>query len=87
MKSEAMTPDDVVKDDLDYICQQLANELPDISGKRIAITGGAGFLGYYLVQSILHWNDLSSGSPATVFVYDNLSRGTPRVYYNDDECE
>ena len=73
-----MTPEDVVREDLDYICQQLANELPDISGKRIVITGGAGFLGYYLVQTILHWNDLSSDSPATVYVYDNLSRGTPK---------
>ena len=73
-----MTPEDVVREDLDYICQQLANELPDISGKRIVITGGAGFLGYYLVQTILHWNELASGSPATVHVYDNLSRGTPQ---------
>lgn len=76
--AELMTSEDVVREDLDYICQQLASELPDISGKRIVITGGAGFLGYYLVQTILHWNDSSTGSPATVHIYDNLSRGTPK---------
>ena len=73
-----MTPDDVIREDLDYICQHLANELPDISGKRIAITGGAGFLGYYLVQALLHWNDIGGGAPATVHVYDNFSRGMPK---------
>jgi len=75
---ELMTPEDVVREDLDYICEQLANELPDISGKRIAITGGAGFLGYYLVQSLLHWNEVSSVDPVEVYVYDNFSRGMPQ---------
>ena len=27
-----------------------------MAGKRLLIVGGAGFLGYYLVQSVLHWN-------------------------------
>jgi len=73
-----MTPEDVVSEDLAYICQQLANELPAICGKRVLITGGAGFLGYYLVQALLHWNDVSDGEPATVHVYDNFSRGMPK---------
>ncbi len=69
--------DDVVREDLDYICRRAAEELPAISGKRIAITGGAGFLGYYLVQSLLHWNGVSGQPPVTVSVYDNFSRGMP----------
>ena len=73
-----MTPEDVIREDLDYICQQLASELPEISGKRIAVTGGAGFLGYYLVQALLHWNEISAGEPATVHVIDNFSRGMPK---------
>lgn len=73
-----MTPEQVVTEDLDYICRQLADELPSLSGKRVLITGGAGFLGYYLVQSLLHWNDQNSSAPVSVDVFDNFSRGTPK---------
>jgi dTDP-glucose 4,6-dehydratase/UDP-glucuronate decarboxylase len=69
--------DDVVRGDLDYICQKASDELSELAGKRIAITGGAGFLGYYLVQSLLHWNETSEKDPVTVYVYDNFSRGMP----------
>ena len=48
---------DVVQGDLDYICNNLKQEFLEISGKKLLIAGGAGFLGYYLVQSILNWND------------------------------
>lgn len=70
------TAADVVAKDLTYICDQLADALPRLRGKRVLITGGAGFLGHYLVQTITHANrtrDLG----ATVTVFDNLSRGNP----------
>lgn len=72
-----MTPEEVVTEDLDYICRQLADELPSVTGKRVLITGGAGFLGYYLVQGLLHWNTVSNAAPVSVDVFDNFSRGTP----------
>ena len=72
-----MSPEDVIREDLDYVCRNLADEMPDLAGKRVAITGGAGFLGYYLVQALLHWNDASGDRPVSVHVYDNFSRGTP----------
>ena len=68
---------DVVREDLGYICEKAADELSAISGKRVLVTGGAGFLGYYLVQALLHWNEVSGNEPITVFVYDNFSRGMP----------
>jgi len=77
-KEERSKPDDIVREDLDYICKKLADELPAMSGKRVAITGGAGFLGYYLVQGLLHWNTFASHEPVTVYVYDNFSRGMPK---------
>lgn len=49
-----------------------------MSGKRLLITGGAGFLGYYLVQAPLYWNTRNPGkAPINVTVYDNFLRGCP----------
>ena len=73
-----MTPEQVLTEDLDYICESLAEELPSLAGKHVLITGGAGFLGYYLVQGLLHWNSQSSAEPVSVDVFDNFSRGTPK---------
>jgi len=77
-KAAKMTPEYVISTDLDYICDKLESELPQMSGKRIAITGGAGFLGYYLVQALLRSNERSDGQPISVSVYDNFSRGMPQ---------
>lgn len=69
--------EDVVRADLDYICENLAQELPLLNGKSLLIAGGAGFLGYYLVLSILHWNEIDHGPPISLTVYDNFIRGHP----------
>jgi len=69
---------DVVKSDLEYICNTLEDEFKKLSGKSILITGGAGFLGYYLVQSILFWNKQApSDEQISVTIYDNYIRGIP----------
>ena len=42
------------------------------------LVGGAGFLGYYLVQSVLHWNATEGArNPIRMTVYDNFIRGLP----------
>jgi len=61
---------EVVERDLSYIAERAADEFQVLAGKRLLITGGAGFLGYYLVQSALR-------SGAQVTVYDNYARGVP----------
>ncbi len=71
------TANDVVQADLEYICDKLAQEFPKLDGKRLLITGGAGFLGYYLVQVALHWNQTRASKPVQVLVYDNFIRGVP----------
>jgi UDP-glucuronate decarboxylase len=69
---------DIVRQDLDYICDGLTEEFRRMAGKRVLITGGAGFLGYYFVQSVLHWNRRqASASQIEVVVYDNFARGVP----------
>ncbi|MFZ5917488.1 MAG: NAD-dependent epimerase/dehydratase family protein [Chloroflexota bacterium] len=68
---------DVVRTDLEYICDNLKEELPHLAGKRLLITGGAGFLGYYLVQTVLYWNKKTSARSIELTVYDNFMRGMP----------
>lgn len=73
-----LSAQDVVNSDLDYICKNLAEEFSRMSGKNLLITGGAGFLGYYLVQSVLHFNKSAEAAQRIrVTVYDNYIRGAP----------
>ena len=73
-----MTANDVVQNDLSYIVGQLAPDFEKMAGKHLLITGGAGFLGYYLIQSLLYWNRLhAKNAPMQVTVCDNYIRGVP----------
>lgn len=69
---------DVINKDMNYICENLKEEFLQMAGKNLLITGGAGFLGYYLIQSILFWNkNISPGNNIRITVYDNYIRGVP----------
>lgn len=68
----------LVDEDLDSVCADLRSEFTAMSGARLLITGGGGFLGYYLVQAALHWNrSQGAGAKLDVAVYDNYMRGVP----------
>jgi UDP-glucuronate decarboxylase len=73
-----MTLEQLLGEDLDSICRALDREFTELVGRRLLITGGGGFLGYYLVQSALHWNrSRSVRDGIEVVVYDNYARGVP----------
>jgi len=68
----------VVNCDLRYICDNLSKELARLSGKRLLLTGGAGFLGYYLIKTLLYWNkETDEAQHIHLTVYDNFIRGVP----------
>lgn len=67
----------VVQEDLEHIISNSAASFEAMSGKRVLLTGGAGFLGYYLVLSINEWNQRHPDSAIDLHVLDNFSRGTP----------
>jgi UDP-glucuronate decarboxylase len=70
--------DDVVRTDLDGLCTELKGEFERMAGSRLLITGGAGFLGHYLVQAPLRWNrSPDCTAPIHVTVYDSFLRGVP----------
>ena len=72
------TADDVHRMDLAHIVTELREHFSRLSGRSLLITGGAGFLGYYLVQSVLEWNDTLDSGRAKVILLDNFRRGIPQ---------
>ena len=69
---------EVIQADLAYIEKNLSKELPRLWGKHLLITGGAGFLGYYLIQTVLFANrSLDEAKKIRVTVFDNFIRGLP----------
>ena len=69
--------EELLRRDLDYICGNLRDEFDHMAGHKLLITGGAGFLGYYLVQAALHFNRTAGNQPIHVTVWDNFIRGSP----------
>lgn len=68
----------VVQTDLDDICSRLDAELRGLESRTLLMTGGAGFLGYYMIQAAVHWNRSHEPSKAIgVVVLDNYFRGVP----------
>ena len=69
---------EVVARDLEYICSGLREELTHLEGKNLLLSGGAGFLGYYLVQALLDWNKrVHPRPPIRLTVFDSFVRGVP----------
>lgn len=67
---------ELLDNDLQSIVSDLDQEFAQLAGRRLLITGGAGFLGYYLVQAALHYNR-AAAKPIDLTVYDNFARGNP----------
>ena len=74
--------EDVINDDLNYILDNLKDEFNIASGKSILIVGGAGSLGYYLVKSIVLWNEVNPNCSIEISVVDNFFRGYPKWLKN-----
>jgi UDP-glucuronate decarboxylase len=68
---------EIVEEDLKYITSTLKNEFNILNNNKILLTGGGGFLGYYLVKSIDYWNRLEYKNNIQVYIYDNFMRGYP----------
>jgi dTDP-glucose 4,6-dehydratase/UDP-glucuronate decarboxylase len=79
---------DILLVDLEYICTNLGKELETLSGNRLLLTGGAGFLGYYIVQSLLHWNKISGkNEKIDLTVFDNYIRGVPPWLHHQEATD
>lgn len=69
---------DVIDKDLEYISSNLEDVFACLAGKKLLITGGAGFLGYYLAQAILYRNKKTNKAQGIqLVILDNYIRGVP----------
>jgi UDP-glucuronate decarboxylase len=75
--SERRGAERVRDEDLALIVDRLGHELAEMAGGRLLVTGGAGFLGYYLVLAAVAANDARGAAPIHVTVWDNYMRGVP----------
>jgi UDP-glucuronate decarboxylase len=69
-----MTGADVIETDVAQVAATCAEELASLAGRRILLTGGGGFIGYYLCHTFLHAN-LAHGLDIRVDVLDAFARG------------
>lgn len=75
-----MDANQIVELDLNYVVESVEKELEILSGEKVLLTGGAGFLGYYFTKTILHWNALrikKGFSTINLTLIDNFIRGLP----------
>lgn len=65
----------IILEDLETIAQDLNAEISMLEGQTILITGGAGFLGSYLISSLKHLNKTRLIKPVKIISLDNFITG------------
>ena len=74
--SKKETPiDQTTKSDIEMIFNFGKDELDSLSGKKILITGGAGFIGYTLLHSLVNIGNGDHRQPPMIVVLENFVRG------------
>lgn len=71
------TLDEMIERDMRHVRAAAAAELAAMAGSDLLITGGGGFLGYYLTHAVLAWNQGRHGEPIRLTVVENYRRGVP----------
>ncbi|QQG37890.1 MAG: NAD-dependent epimerase/dehydratase family protein [Candidatus Kaiserbacteria bacterium] len=72
----------IVKEDIASIAKALGKDVERFAGKTILISGGAGFLGKYLVGVLAYLNDHVLKTPCRVISVDNFITGTQHPHFD-----
>jgi len=58
----------IVEEDIRFVLSECREELRALSGKTLLITGGSGFVGSYLIESIIAFNRSHDGAPCRLIL-------------------
>lgn len=58
----------IVEEDICFVLAECYDELQTLSGKTLLLTGGSGFVGSYLVESIIAFNHGCDGAPCRLLL-------------------
>ena len=61
-----------LEEDIEYIYKSLGKKAKILEGKKILISGGAGFLGTYFTEVIARYNKNLFKKPCKIFILDNF---------------
>lgn len=70
-----MRPSPIIQEDIAIIAEAIRNEAPALSGKTVLVSGGAGFLGRYMVGVFRLLNARVLEKPCRVISVDNYITG------------
>ena len=79
-----MTAQELIREDIKEIISSIQKEAPKFEGQTVLISGGAGFLGSYIVSVFLELNKQFK-KPCKVIAMDNFITGSKKNVINDVE--
>ena len=66
----------IVREDIASIAERIKKDARQLEGKTVLISGGAGFLGKYIVGTLCHLNDTVLKKPCKIISVDNFITGS-----------
>ena len=72
----------IVREDIATIAKNLGKDAKKLEGKTILISGGAGFLGKYLIGTLCYLNDHVLKKPCRIISVDNFITGSHHRHFN-----
>jgi len=76
--------DSIVESDLDYIIENIKDEVSILEGKTVLMSGGSGFLGSYFTKIFERLNKKVLAKPCRVISIDNYITGSPEKNFLGD---
>lgn len=73
----------IIQQDISIIARRLGSLIPLLKGRTLLISGGAGFIGSYIIRVIAYLNKSKLKYPCQVISIDNYLTGTRRI--NNEE--